>query len=166
MEQLKTSPLHAGEIILGKTVPYLLIALLSSTIVLVLGWLLFDVSVRGNLVLLYFAIFIFLVAGLGQGMLISSVAESQQVAYLMSVFSSLLPAFLLSGFIFPIKSMPVVLQIISNVMATKFFLSILRSIILKGVGFGAVWDQFVYLMIFAVVVLTISIVRLRRELSQ
>jgi len=82
------------------------------------------------------------------------------------VFSSLLPAFLLSGFIFPISSMPIVLQVVSNLMATKFFLSILRSIILKGVGFGAVWEQFLYMFIFAVVVLGISSLRLRRELSQ
>ncbi len=166
MEQLKTSPLRAEEIIVGKTVPYLLIALCSSTIVLILGWLLFDVSVRGDLLLLYSAIVLFLIAGLGQGMLISSVAETQQVAYLMSVFSSLLPAFLLSGFIFPIKSMPIALQLISNLMATKFFLSILRSVILKGVGFGAVWEQFLYLILFAAVVLGISSVRLRRELTR
>lgn len=166
MEQLKTSPLRAEEIIIGKTVPYLVIALCSSTIVLILGWFLFDVTVRGNLLLLYSAIVLFLIAGLGQGMLISSFAETQQVAYLMSVFSSLLPAFLLSGFIFPIKSMPIVLQFISNLMATKFFLSILRSIILKGVGFGAVWEQFLYLIIFAAVVLVMSSVRLRRELTR
>jgi len=166
MEQLKTSPLRAEEIIIGKTIPYLIIALFSSTLVLLLGWLLFDVSVQGNLLLLYAAILLFLVAGLGQGMLISSFAETQQVAYLMSVFSSLLPAFLLSGFIFPIKSMPVALQLISNAMATKFFLSILRSIILKEVGFEAVWEQFVYLIVFALVVLGISSMRLRRELSQ
>lgn len=166
MEQLKTSPLRAEEIIIGKTIPYLIIALFSSTLVLVLGWQLFDVSVRGNLFLLYSAIFLFLIAGLGQGMLISSLAETQQVAYLMSVFSSLLPAFLLSGFIFPISSMPIVLQVVSNLMATKFFLSILRSIILKGVGFEAVWEQFLYMFIFAVVVLGISSLRLRRELSR
>ncbi|HEY4613634.1 MAG TPA: ABC transporter permease [Bacteroidota bacterium] len=166
MEQLKTSPLRAEEIIIGKTIPYLIIALFSSTLVLILGWLLFDVSVRGDLLLLYSAILLFLIAGLAQGMLISSVAETQQVAYLMSVFSSLLPAFLLSGFIFPIQSMPVALQVFSNLMATKFFLSILRSIILKGVGFEAVWEQFVYLIIFAVVVLGISSARLKKELSR
>ncbi|MCI0707988.1 MAG: ABC transporter permease [Ignavibacteriae bacterium] len=166
MEQLKTSPLRAEEIIIGKTIPYLIIALFSSTLVLILGWQLFDVSVRGNLFLLYSAILLFLIAGLGQGMLISSIAETQQVAYLMSVFSSLLPAFLLSGFIFPISSMPLALQVISNAMATKFFLSILRSVILKGVGFEAVWQQFLYMGMFTVVVLGISSLRLRRELSR
>jgi ABC-2 type transport system permease protein len=166
MEQLKTSPLHAGEIIIGKTIPYLVIALFAATLVLVLGWLLFDVAVQGNLLLLYAAIALFLIAGLGQGLLISSVAETQQVAYLMALFSSLLPAFLLSGFIFPIKSMPLVLQLFSNLMATKFFLSILRSIILKGVGVEAVWDQFLYLFIFAAAVLSVSSARLRRELSR
>ena len=166
MEQLKTSPLWSYEIILGKTVPYLLISILAATIILVLGWILFDVTVRGNILLLYAAIVLFLMGGLGQGMLISNVAETQQVAFIMSVFSSLLPSFLLSGFVFPIKSMPWVLQVISNVIPPKFFLVIVRSVILKGVGIGAIWEQFLYLLIFALVAIGISSIRLNRKLSQ
>ncbi|HLF20811.1 MAG TPA: ABC transporter permease [Bacteroidota bacterium] len=165
MEQLKTSPLKSYEIILGKAIPYVFIALLAATLIIVLGAILFDVRVQGSVLLLYSAIFIFLLAGLGQGLLISSIAQTQQVAFFASVFSSLLPAFLLSGFIFPIKSMPLFLQIISNVQATKFFLVIVRSVILKGVGIGAVWDQFIYLFLFAAVTIGISSVRLQRELS-
>ncbi len=164
-EQLKTSPLQAHELIIGKVIPYLLIALVSATLILILGYLMFGVEVRGSLLLLYGAILLFLLAGLGQGLLISTLAQTQQVAFLASIFSSLLPAFLLSGFIFPIKNMPIVLQIISNVQATKFFLVILRSIMLKGTGFGAVWEQYLYLFIFALVTIGVSTIRLRKELA-
>ncbi|HEX9614693.1 MAG TPA: ABC transporter permease [Bacteroidota bacterium] len=166
MEQLKTSPLWSNEIILGKTIPYLLISIVAATIILVFGWILFDVTIKGDILLFYLAIVVFLLGGLGQGMLISNVAHTQQVAFLMSVFSSLLPSFLLSGFIFPIKSMPVFLQIISNVIPVKFFLVIVRSIILKGVGFEAVWEQFLYLAVFGFATIAISTVRLQKELGR
>ncbi len=166
MEQLKISPLWSNEIILGKTLPYLLISIIAATLIMVLGALLFDVVIEGNILLLYLAIALFLTGGLGQGILISTVAETQQVAYVLSVFSSLLPSFLLSGFVFPINSMPVVLQVISNLLPTKFFLVIVRGIVLKGVGLEALWEQFVYLALFAMVMLGVSVARLQRELNR
>jgi ABC-2 type transport system permease protein len=166
MEQLKISPLWSNEIILGKTLPYLLISIIAATLIMVLGALLFDVVIEGNLLLLYLAIALFLTGGLGQGILISTVAKTQQVAYVLSVFSSLLPSFLLSGFVFPINSMPVVLQVISNLLPTKFFLVIVRGIVLKGVGLEALWEQFVYLALFAMVMLGVSVARLQRELNR
>ncbi|MBI2618956.1 MAG: ABC transporter permease [Ignavibacteriales bacterium] len=166
MEQLKTSPLWSNEIILGKTIPYLLISIIAATIIMIFGWLLFDVSIKGSIPLLYGAIILFLIGGLGQGMLISNIAQTQQVAFIMSVFSSLLPSFLLSGFVFPISSMPWVLQAISNVIPAKFFLVVVRSIILKGVGLPAFWEQFIYLFLFALITIGISTIRLQRELSR
>lgn len=166
MEQLKTSPLWSNEIILGKTIPYLLISIVAATMIMLVGWWLFDVTIKGSIPLLYLAIAFFLLGGLGQGILISTVANTQQVAFIMSVFSSLLPSFLLSGFVFPIDSMPGFLQVISNVIPAKFFLVIVRSIIMKGVGIGPVWEQFVYLALFAFATIAISAVRLQRELSR
>jgi ABC-2 type transport system permease protein len=163
MEQIMVSPLRTIEVTLGKTLAYLVIALFSSVFVLVVGFVFFDIAVRGSLFWLYAGILIFLIGGLGQGLLISTIAETQQVAFMVSVFSSLLPAFLLSGFVFPIRSMPIVLQVISNVMPVKFFLVIVRSVILKGAGPSAFWDQLVYLGIFAAVMITISSVRLLRK---
>jgi len=162
---LKTSPLKAYEIIIGKAVPYIGIGLVSATVILVLGYVMFGVAVKGNIFLLYGAILLFIMAGLGQGLLISSVAGNQQMAFFLSVFSSLLPAFLLSGFVFPIKSMPFLLQVVANVQPTKFFLVIVRSVILKGVGFTPVWEQYVFLGVFTVVTVAISSVRLHRELT-
>jgi ABC-2 type transport system permease protein len=163
MEQIMVSPLRPVEIILGKTLPYLAISLVAATLILILGYVLFGISIQGSVLLLYVAILILLFGALGQGLLISTVTNSQQVAFMISVFSSLLPSFLLSGFVFPISSMPVFLQVISNVAVTKFFLVIVRGIVLKGVGVVELWDQFLYLGAFAVVVLGLSIVRMRKR---
>ncbi|MBI3192974.1 MAG: ABC transporter permease, partial [Ignavibacteriae bacterium] len=163
MEQLTVSPLHNGEIIIGKTIPYLLISLIGSVIVLLIGYLLFDVEIRGSILWLYVGITLFLFCSLGQGLLISSIAPTQQVAFMVSIFSSLLPTFMLSGFIFPIRSMPVVLQWISNIVPTKYFLIVARSVILKGTGPSAFWEQLVYLSIFAFLTLGLSAVRLLKN---
>ena len=163
MEQMMISPLRTGEIILGKVIPYFLIALVSSVIILIVGFLLFDISVRGSFFWLYVGIMMFLLGALGQGLLISSIAETTQVAFMVSVFSSLLPTFLLSGFVFPISSMPIVLQVISNVAPSKFFLVIVRSVMLKGAGPSAFWDQLLFLAIFTAFMLTISSLRLMKK---
>lgn len=163
MDQLMVSPLHTFEIIVGKTIPYLAIGLLASVLVLLVGFFFFDIVIRGSLFWLYVGIIVFLLAALGQGLLVSTIARTQQVAFMISVFSSLLPAFLLSGFVFPINSMPVVLQVISNLTPPKFFLVVVRSVILKGVGPAAFWDQLVYMMIFAVGTLGIGTVRLLKK---
>jgi ABC-2 type transport system permease protein len=163
MEQLMVSPLHTIEVTLGKTFAYLVLALFASTLVLAIGFIFFDISIRGSIFLLYTGIFIFLLGALGQGLLISTIAQTQQVAFLISVFSSLLPALLLSGFVFPIPSMPIVLQVISNLMPAKFFLVVLRSVILKGAGLSAFWDQLLFMAIFAAGMITISSMRLLRK---
>lgn len=160
MDQMMVSRLQTAEIILGKTISYLLIALVASVLVLLIGYVFFDISIRGSFFWLYVAIFIFLLAALGQGLLISTVSQTQQVAFIISVFTTLLPSLILSGFIFPIRSMPMALQVISNLSPPKFFLITLRDIILKGVGPAAFWDQLVYMSIFAAVTLGISSVRL------
>ena len=165
MDQMRVSPLSTMEIILGKTFAYLVIALVASVFVLLTGFLLFDIVIRGSIFWLYAGILIFLLGALGQGLLISTIAETQQVAFMASILSSLLPSFLLSGFVFPIRSMPVVLQIISNVTPAKFFLVIVRSVILKGVGPSAFWDQLLYLTIFAAATITISSVRLLKKVE-
>ena len=163
MEQLMVSPLRPVQIIIGKTVPYLVISLVAATAILILGYLLFDVQIRGSLLLLYAAIGTIIVGALGQGLLISTVTDSQQVAFMISVLSSLLPSFLLSGFIFPVANMPVVLQVLSNLAVNKFFLVVVRGVMLKGVGFEAVWPQFLYMAVFAAATLGISVVRMQKR---
>jgi ABC-2 type transport system permease protein len=163
LEQMMVSPLRTIEVTLGKTFAYLVLALFASVLVLVVGFIFFDISIRGSIFWLYTGILIFLLGALGQGLLISTIAQTQQVAFMISVFSSLLPALLLSGFVFPIRSMPIVLQVISNLMPAKFFLVVLRSVILKGAGLSAFWDQLLFMAIFAAAMITISSRRLIRK---
>jgi ABC-2 type transport system permease protein len=163
MEQIMVSPLRPIHVILGKTVPYMAIGLVAATGILVLGYLFFAIEVRGSMLLLYAAIFTIILGGLGQGLLISTITDSQQVAFMISVLSSLLPSFLLSGFVFPVSNMPVALQVISNISVNKFFLVVVRSVMLKGAGVAAVWDQLLYMVLFATVMLGISTKRMQKR---
>ena len=110
MEQIAVSPLPAAALIIGKIVPYVLISLASAHLVLALGWVLFGVAIKGNYLLLLLTMVLFLVSGLGQGILISAITRTQQVAFLLSVLTTILPTFILSGFVFPIRNMPAVIQ--------------------------------------------------------
>lgn len=166
LEQIIVSPLRSYEIIIGKSLPYLVISLIASTIVLIMSSILFDVKVQGSIFLFYAATILFLIGALGQGLLISSVAHTQAVAFLFSVLSSLLPTFLLSGFIFPIKNMPYWLQIITHIVPAKYYLVAVRSVMIKGVGIEAFWDQLLFLTLFCVATLGISILNVRKELEK
>ncbi len=163
MEQMMVSSLTTLEIIIGKTVSYLIIALAASAFVLIVGFLAFNIAIRGSILWLYVGIMIFLIGGLGQGLLISTITNTQQVAFLVSVFSSLLPTFLLSGFVFPIRSMPLFLQVLTNITPAKFFLVVVRSEILKGTGPSAYWDQLIYMAIFSAIMIGFSAVRLLKK---
>jgi ABC-2 type transport system permease protein len=162
MEQIMVSPLKPAHVILGKTIPYMGISLVSATAILMLGYLLFDIEIRGSIIVLYAGFVTIILGALGQGLLISTVTDSQQVAFMIAIFSSLLPSFLLSGFVFPLSSMPVVLQILSNLAVTKFFLVVVRGVMLKGLGFGAVWEQFALMLLFAAITLVLSAKRMRK----
>ncbi len=148
MEQINVSPLSSFELLLGKTIPYSLVALLIASSILFAGHILFGVAVKGSYLLLFVSTLIFLFACLNLGILISSISESQQVAFQISAMVSLLPSFLLSGFVFPIESMPPVIQVLTNITPVKFYIIILRDILLKGVGIEAFWPQLIYLLIF------------------
>lgn len=156
IEQINVSPLSSLELLIGKTIPYTIISIMITAFILIAGYFLFGVPVKGNIFLLFLTTLLFLFASLNLGILVSSIADSQQVAFQMATLVSLLPSTLLSGFIFPIESMPLPIQILTNVTPSKFFLIILRDIMLKGVGIEAFWDQVIYLIIFSAILLTIS----------
>jgi drug efflux transport system permease protein len=162
MDQIRVSSLRPAELILGKIVPYVAISLVSAHLVLLLGQVLFGVGIRGSYPLLLLAMLLFLVGALGQGILISSVTRTQQVAFLLAFLTTMLPTFILSGFVFPIRNMPVVVQAITYFVPARYFLAALRAIILKGAGFGAIWDQFLFLLGFAALSLAMSAARLAR----
>ena len=164
IEQINVSPIKSLELLLGKTTPYLLLALLNAVMILVVGYFLFNVEVKGSLLLLFITTLIFLFACTSIGILVSSISDSMQVAFSIATFASLLPSVILSGFIFPIESMPVVIQVMTNITPTKFFIVILRAIILRGVGLEAFWTQVIYMILFAFILLILSnVILIRKE---
>ena len=165
IEQINVSPVHSFDFIIGKLIPYALISLVAAALVLLAAYLLFGVVIKGSVLLLFGATLLFIVAALSIGLLVSTISDSQQVAFQIAAVVSILPTILLSGFVFPIRSMPWWLQILSNVTPAKFYLVILRSILLKGVGLAAFWEQIVYLLLFATVLLTISTLRFKRTIG-
>jgi len=160
MDQIKVSSIRPLELILGKIVPYVAITLGSAHLVLLLGQVLFGIGIRGSYPLLLLAMLLFVMGALGQGILISSITRTQQVAFLLAVLTTMLPTFILSGFVFPIRNMPPVVQAVTYFVPGRYFLAALRAIILKGAGLAAIWDQFLYLTAFSVLSLGASTVRL------
>ena len=165
MEQVRMAPISPLPYIIGKTIPYLAISFVSALLVIVSAMLLFDLPMRGSWALLCAAIGLFLIGAQAQGLLISTIAQTQQVAFQVALLSSLLPTMILSGFIFPISSMPAVVQAITHIVPARYFLVALRSIVLKGAGISAFWQEMVALAIFATVALGLASLRLRREWS-
>ena len=164
MESLRATPLVAIELLIGKTLPYLLLASGAATGALVIARLLFDVHVRGSLFWLAAVTLLFLAASLGWGVLVSTVAETQQVAFQLGLLSSMLPTFILSGVIFPISSMPPALQVITHIVPARYFLVALRAIILKGAGPEVWWNQAVGLLVYGAAVLAVATARTVRSL--
>jgi ABC-2 type transport system permease protein len=163
MEQLRMAPLDAFPFVVGKTIPYFLISLVSAMAIILVAMALFGLPMRGSWWLLLLALSLFLVGALGLGLLISSIADNQQVAFQLAMLASFLPTLMLSGFIFPIASMPAFLRGVTYVVPARYFLIALRAIVLKGVGIGVFWIDLVALSIYAVLVLTLASVRLRRQ---
>jgi ABC-2 type transport system permease protein len=163
MEQVRMAPLSPLPYIIGKTLPYLVISFVSAILVILSAMVLFDLPMRGSWLLLCAAIGLFLIGAQAQGLLISTIAETQQVAFQIALLSSLLPTMILSGFIFPIQSMPTVVQWITHIVPARYFLVALRAIVLKGADITAFWQDMMALAIFATVALGLASLRLRRE---
>jgi ABC-2 type transport system permease protein len=163
MEQLRVTSLRPGELILGKTLPYLAISLTATVIIIITARVLFGVAVRGSYLDLFVATLVYLVGALGFGLLVSSVAESQAMAFQVGLFASMLPAMFLSGFIFPIRSMPLAVQALTYVVPARYFNVILRGVILKGADLLAYWQDLAFLLLYASAVLAVSYARLTRK---
>ncbi len=166
MEQINVSPVSSFELLIGKVLPYTLVSLLIAAIITVAGNLIFGVSVKGSLFWFFISTLLYLFCCLNIGIFISTVAESQQVAFQMGILISQLPSNLLSGFIFPIESMPKFLQIVTNITPAKFFITALRDILVKGVGIESFWPQLIYLLIFSFILLALASVRVIKQRVQ
>lgn len=164
IEQLIVTPLRSWELVIGKLTPYVLIAFFDTLIVLFFGVLVFNVPINGSLGLLLALCALFLITTLGIGLLISTVAQTQQEAMLTTQFT-ILPSIFLSGFFFPLAAMPGFLQVLSYAVPLRYFLIIVRGIVLKGVGLEMIWGEVAMLAAFAVVVMGAAAVRFRKRLD-
>ncbi len=156
MEQLLVSPLRSYSIILGKSVPYMVLSLIIALLVLYLGYSIFGMPLLGNFTLLVAECFLFVLTAISLGILISTQVQTQRVALMLSLIGLFMPTILLSGFIFPIESMPPLLQGISNIIPAKWFIIIIKNIMLKGVGLGTVWGETLILGSMTTFFLTVS----------
>jgi ABC-2 type transport system permease protein len=163
MEQLRVAPLRTWELIVGKTVPYLGISLLATVIILAAARVFFGVAIRGPYLDLLIATLLYLFGALGFGLLISTIADTQTFAFQAGLISSMLPSILLSGFIFQIRIMPPWLQAITYLVPARYFLVILRGVILKGEGLLPYWPQVVALAVYGLATVTLASARLARR---
>jgi len=164
MEQLIVTPLRPVELIVGKTIPYILISLGQMVMVTTLAIFWFEVPLEGSAALLFLAACLFLLSTLGIGLFISTISSTQQQA-MMTTFFFILPFFMLSGFVFPIANMPEAVQWLTYLNPLRYFLVIIRGIFLKGVGMNVLWPQYVSLMVLGLAVFAGAIGRFRKRLD-
>lgn len=152
MEQLLSTPLRPAELVLGKLAAFFVVGLVDMLIAVVTGVAIFGVPMRGNALLLFFSSCLFLFGALCWGIFLSAVTRSQLLAFQTGILSSFLPAFLLSGFVYAIESMPVVVQVITHIFPSRYFVTLLKGVFLKGVGMSVLWVELLFLTVYALVV--------------
>jgi ABC-2 type transport system permease protein len=164
MEQILSTPLRPAEMVLGKMLAYFAVGLADATICVLVGVFIFQVPFRGSLPLLAVSTCIFLFGALFWGIFISAAARTQVAAYQMGILSSFLPAFLLSGFVYSIETMPWVIQAITHIIPARYVVTILKGIFLKGVGLRVLWGELGFLTLFALIVFLLATRKLNQKL--
>jgi ABC-2 type transport system permease protein len=165
MEQLAATPVHRVEVIFGKLLPYLGIGLIDVTAAVLIGIVVFGVPFRGSPFLLFWMATFFLIGSLSLGIWISATVKSQMLATQTAMLATYLPSMILSGLMFDVGSMPIVLRAISTVVPAKYFIIVLRGIFLKGVGLAVLWAQGLAMVLFAAVALTLAVRAFRKEIA-
>jgi ABC-2 type transport system permease protein len=165
MEVLLVSPFSPLLVIISKAVPYLLLSLLNLTIILLLSVFLLDMPINGSVLLLFAESTLLIITALSLGLLISNVTASQQSAMLISLMGMLLPVILFTGFMFPLENMPKPLQIISNIVPSKWYYIIVKSIMIKGLGFAAIWKETLILFSMTIFLLVLSLKKFKIRLA-
>ncbi len=164
METLITTPVRSYEVVLGKLIPYIFIGIFDVVCALAMGYFVFNVPFRGSFIELCLISILFLIGTSGLGILISTITRIQVLSVQLAIVVTYLPSFMLSDFIFPIKNMPVIIQIITYIVPAKYMIVVLKGIILRGVGYPVLMTQIVFLSIFCILVVALSIKKFRVQL--
>ncbi len=165
IEVLYVSPLKPATIIVGKVLPFALLSIVNASVIVAVAGVVFNVPVNGSLLLLMLEMLLFIFTALGLGVLISSIANSQQTALMLSLFALMMPTILLSGFIFPIANMPLPLRVISNIIPAKWFLIIIKGVMLKGVGLNYLWKETLVLIGMTLLFIGVSVRKFKTRLE-
>ncbi|MBZ5594157.1 MAG: ABC transporter permease [Acidobacteriia bacterium] len=165
MEQLLSTPVRPTELVLGKLSAYFALGITDMVICLLIGVFVFDVPLKGSVLLLLFSSCLFLFGSLCWGILLSASTRSQLIAYQLGTLTSFLPAFLLSGFIYSIENMPVAIQVVSYIVPARYFVTILKTIFLKGAGIEVLWGQLAFLFLYAAIVFVFASRKLRQKVA-
>ncbi|HUI79974.1 MAG TPA: ABC transporter permease [Bryobacteraceae bacterium] len=164
LEQLMVTPMQPIELMLGKTLPFAMVGMIDMLLITAGALLLFHVPFRGNFLLLVFCAALFLMTALGAGLFLSTISQTQQQANMMSFFFTT-PAFMLSGFTFPIRNMPTVVQYLTYINPLRYFMEVVRGVFLKGAGVSTLWPQMVAMAVYGVVILGLSAARFHKKLD-
>lgn len=165
MEQLISTPIRREELILGKFIPYFIIGFFDLVVAIVMAQFVFLVPLRGSLGLLLVVTSVFLTGALAQGMLFSIVAKNQQLATQLALMTTFLPTFMLSGFIYPIYNMPLVIQAITYIFPARYFITILKGIYLKGEGLETLWLEVLFLLLFSFIMITLAYRKFEKKVT-
>jgi len=165
LEQLMVTPIKSKQLIVGKLIPFAILSFVSEIIILTAMRVVFDIEVRGSYAFLFFSTFVYILSTLGLGMFVSTVSKTQQQAFMLAMFVVMLPMIYLSGFAFPIENMPKLLQYITYLIPLRYFMVIIRGIILKGIGFVDLWQELLAMLTIGLGILYLSSLRFQKRLK-
>ena len=165
MEQLIVTPIRSYQLIIGKLVPFIILGFISVVIILTGMRLIFEIPVKGSIVFLLGSSFLYILSTLGLGLFVSTISKTQQQAMMIAIFAIMLPMVFLSGFAFPIENMPKIIQAVSYVVPLRYFITIIRGVILKGLGFADLWLEALVLFLIGIAILLLSSLRFRKKLE-
>lgn len=165
LEQLIVTPLKPFQIIIGKLIPFVILGFFAVVIILASMRLVFDISVKGDMFFLFISSFLYILSTLGLGLFVSTISKTQQQAMMIAIFTVMMPMIFLSGFAFPIENMPEVIQYISYIIPLRYFINIIRGVIIKGIGFYELWLDATILLVMGVVILALSSLRFRKRME-
>jgi ABC-2 type transport system permease protein len=165
LEQLIVTPIKPFQLIIGKLIPFVILGFVSVVIVLTAMTYIFNIPVRGNLTFLFVSSFFYILSTLGLGLFVSTISKTQQQAMMIAIFGIMMPMVYLSGFAFPIENMPKIIQYISYLIPLRYFIAIIRGVILKGIGFNELWQEATVLLFMGIAILFLSSLRFRKKLE-
>lgn len=165
LEQLIVTPIKSFQLIIGKLVPSTILGFIAVIVVFTGMNIIFNISIRGSIFFMFLSSFIYILSTLGLGMFVSTISKTQQQAMMLSIFVVMLPMVYLSGFAFPIENMPKIIQVITYVIPLRYFMVIIRGIILKGIGFSELWQETLILLLLGIIILSLSTLRFKKRLE-